>query len=109
MKWDQEFIPGLSFWPEDFVRADFAAADAAIGTEGEALALRVFYKRMKFHLKTAEQVDVSPDIEFRMVDEYERPRLDADIARMEGRMPSACPGCPFVAGCDHREGVKCQI
>ncbi|GHV75546.1 hypothetical protein AGMMS49942_03670 [Spirochaetia bacterium] len=107
MKWDEEFIPGFSFWPEDIVRAEFAAADAAIGTEGEALALRVFYKRMKFHLKTAEEVDVNPDPENRMIEEYERPRLDADIARMEGRMPAACPGCPFTVTCDHKGDLKC--
>jgi hypothetical protein len=99
MKYDSEFIPALEFWPEDVVKAAFDAADAALGTEGEALALRVFYTRMKHHFKTSDLIDAAPDDDNRMTEEYERPRLEAEIALMEGRMPVPCEGCPFVAGC----------
>jgi hypothetical protein len=98
MKYDTEFIPSLDFWPEDVVRSAFTEAERAIGTEREAVTLRVFYARMKHHLKTAEAVDGNPDDEFRIIEEYERPRLNAEIARIEGRVPVPCEGCTF-AGC----------
>ncbi|GHU93544.1 hypothetical protein FACS189479_05080 [Spirochaetia bacterium] len=107
MIYDEEFIPSLEFWPRKDVRAAFDAADAAMGTPGEALALRVFYKRMKFHLKTSGKIDGAPSWRKRYIEHYERPRLDADIARMEGRMPAACPGCPFTVTCDHKGDLKC--
>jgi hypothetical protein len=104
MKYDTEFIPSLNFWPEDIVREAFADADKVLGTDGEALALRVFYARMKHHLKTADEINGNPDDEFRMVEEYERPRLEAEIARIMGRVPVACEGCPFTAGCKNGGG-----
>jgi hypothetical protein len=99
MKYDSEFIDSLNFWPEDVVREAFADADQAIGTGGEALALRVFYLRMKHHLKTAEAVDGNPDDEFRMIEEYERPWLEAEFARIEGRVLVACEGCTLHGPC----------
>ncbi|GHV09431.1 hypothetical protein FACS189485_22010 [Spirochaetia bacterium] len=104
MIYEDEFVPAIDFWPEDDVRAAFTEADKAIGTEGEAVALRVFYQRMKFHLKTSATINSSPDMEERMIEHYERPRLDAEIARLEGRPPVPCAGCPFT-GCNHKGGA----
>ncbi|MFP3041196.1 hypothetical protein LQZ19_05175 [Treponema primitia] len=46
MIYTDEFIPSLEFWPEKDVLSAFQEADQAIGTDGEALALRVFFARM---------------------------------------------------------------
>jgi hypothetical protein len=98
MIYEDEFIPSLDFWPEDVVREAFADADKAIGTDEETTTLRVFYLRMKHHFKTAGAVNGNPDDELRMVEEYERPRLEAEIARITGKVPVPCEGCPFT-GC----------
>ncbi|AEF83111.1 hypothetical protein [Leadbettera azotonutricia] len=94
MIYEDEFIPSLGFWPEVDVRSAFHEADQAMGTKDEALALRVFYLRMKHHLKTAEPAEDNPDIEFRMIEHYERPMLEQAIAKLRcGACP--VPGCPY--------------
>ncbi|GHV80615.1 hypothetical protein AGMMS49944_24060 [Spirochaetia bacterium] len=78
-------IPGLIMWPEGKIRHALQEANRAIGTPGELTALRVFHRRMQFFLKTAEGIGFTdPESGVLVTAHYERPRLEADIARIEG-------------------------
>jgi hypothetical protein len=105
MIYEDEFVPAVEFWPEDMVRAAFTEAEKAIGTAGEAVAMRVFFARMKHHYKTSDALIGQPDMESRMMEHYECPWLEVEIARIEGRVPVPCAGCPFTAGCKNGGAV----
>jgi hypothetical protein len=78
-------IPGRIFWPEKQIRHAFQEADAAMGTPGEAVALRVFHRRMQFFFQTSEEINSpDPDRALLVTAHYERSRLAADIVRIEG-------------------------
>jgi hypothetical protein len=102
-------IPGFIFWPKKKIVHAFQEADRAKGTPGELTALRVFHRRMQFFLKTADGIGFTdPESGVLEKAKYERPRLIAEIARIEGKTPApSCAGYPFIAGCKNQEAIKC--
>jgi hypothetical protein len=94
MAMDKSRLPGLIFWPEKKVRHAFREAAEAMGTKGEALAMRVFHRRMQYFLKTSSDVDMmDPEENLFTTAHYKRPILKADIAKLR------CGACQFAVGC----------
>jgi hypothetical protein len=83
-------ITGFIFWPKGKINQAFQEANKAMGTPGELTALRVFHARMSYHLKTAADIGaMDPEPNILTIARYERPRLDAEIARIKGRSNEA--------------------
>jgi hypothetical protein len=94
MAMDKSRLPGLIFWPEKKVRHAFREAGEAMGTKGEALAMRVFHRRMQYFLKTSSDTElVDPEENLFTIARYERPILKADIAKLR------YGACQFAEGC----------
>jgi hypothetical protein len=124
-------VTAASFWPQDDVKAAYAAVETEKADGGELYALRRFHRRMQFFLNTAME-DVGMDIDREAVAyAYEAPDLERDLAAIRcGVCPvSTCPSAaksgavpapavpvtavpvmkPYIDGSDHGDGLNALI
>jgi hypothetical protein len=114
-------VTGVTFWPQDDVKAAYAAVETDKADGGELYALRRFHRRMCFFLNTAMK-DVGMNLGREAVDyAYEFPELEKDLAAIRcGACPDfGCPAAPetappvavpvmkpYIDGSDHGDGLN---
>jgi hypothetical protein len=82
----EQWIPALMFWPEKRINQAFREAARGIKAGDELKALRIFYRRMQFLLKTSGKIDMSTGLYEGAITaaRYEKPLLEKDIAVISG-------------------------
>jgi hypothetical protein len=108
-------VKAASFWPQDDVRAAYAAVETETKDGGELYALRRFHRRMCYFLNTAMK-DVDMNLDTEAVDyAYEAPALEKDLAAIRCGASPADEAAPqtftpiikqFDDGIAHEGGIN---
>jgi hypothetical protein len=87
-KMKEQCIDGLVFWSKKNVKTAFQEAVIGIKAGEDLKALRIFYRRMKYFLKTSDETDISnlSSRECFITSNYEKPLLKKAIAEINGDM-----------------------
>jgi hypothetical protein len=82
----RDCINALMFWPEKRIKQTFREAGQGIREGEELKALRIFYRRMRYFMKTSSRIemDAAENEAALITARYEKPMLDKDIAELSG-------------------------